>query len=127
VPAFALEDCWHLTRRLDRGPSTARRLVPLRKATSLPGPEEVLLDGVCIKQPARLLTLYMGQSDGEASHACGQGIRGRGFAGPGNRDHFREAGNTGTHTHVQQLRRYFEGRGITATLVTPFPWSRPLT
>jgi glycosyltransferase involved in cell wall biosynthesis len=36
-------------------------------------------------------------------------------------------GNTGTHTHVQQLRRYLEGNGIATTLVTPFSWGRPLT
>jgi glycosyltransferase involved in cell wall biosynthesis len=39
----------------------------------------------------------------------------------------REDGITGVHTHVRQLRRYLDGRGTTATLVTPFSWGRALT
>jgi glycosyltransferase involved in cell wall biosynthesis len=38
----------------------------------------------------------------------------------------REKGNTGVHTHFQQLRQYLEGQGIPATLVTPFSWGRSL-
>lgn len=38
----------------------------------------------------------------------------------------REEGITGVHTHVRQLRRYLEGCGMTATLVTPFSWGRAL-
>ena len=36
----------------------------------------------------------------------------------------REEGITGVHTHVRQLRRYLEGTGTAATLVTPFSWGR---
>jgi glycosyltransferase involved in cell wall biosynthesis len=39
----------------------------------------------------------------------------------------RAEGNTGVHTHVRQLRRYLERRGITTTVVTPFSWVRSLT
>ena len=39
----------------------------------------------------------------------------------------REEGSTGVQTHVQQLRRYLEECGTTATLVTPFSWGRTLT
>jgi glycosyltransferase involved in cell wall biosynthesis len=39
----------------------------------------------------------------------------------------REEGITGVQTHVRQLRQYLEGRGMTATLVTPFSWGRTLT
>ncbi len=36
----------------------------------------------------------------------------------------REEGTTGVQTHVRQLRRYLEGRGAAASLVTPFLWRR---
>jgi glycosyltransferase involved in cell wall biosynthesis len=39
----------------------------------------------------------------------------------------RDEGRTGVHTHVRQLRRHFEDRGTTVTLVTPFSWGRTLT
>jgi glycosyltransferase involved in cell wall biosynthesis len=39
----------------------------------------------------------------------------------------REEGITGVHTHVRQLRRYLEGCGKTATLLTPFSWGGALT
>jgi glycosyltransferase involved in cell wall biosynthesis len=39
----------------------------------------------------------------------------------------REEGITGVHTHVRQLRRYLEGCGMTAALVTPFSWGGALT
>src|SRR5215510_2989596 len=39
----------------------------------------------------------------------------------------REEGITGVHTHVRQLRQYLEGRGMSATLLTPFSWGGPLT
>jgi glycosyltransferase involved in cell wall biosynthesis len=39
----------------------------------------------------------------------------------------REEGITGVHTHVRQLRRYLDGCGTSATLVTPFTWGRALT
>ena len=39
----------------------------------------------------------------------------------------REAGPTGVHTHVRQLRRYPAAQGVRADLVTPFSWARPLT
>ncbi len=38
----------------------------------------------------------------------------------------REEGSTGVQTHVRQLRRYLEGRGATATLITPFSWAPKL-
>ncbi len=40
---------------------------------------------------------------------------------------FREEGQTGVHTHVRQLRRYLDGSGGSAVLLTPFSWGRPLT
>jgi glycosyltransferase involved in cell wall biosynthesis len=39
----------------------------------------------------------------------------------------REEGITGVHTHVRQLRRYLDGRGTPAVLLTPFSWRRWLT
>jgi glycosyltransferase involved in cell wall biosynthesis len=39
----------------------------------------------------------------------------------------REEGITGVHTHVRQFRKYLEGHGMAATLVTPFSWGRALT
>lgn len=39
----------------------------------------------------------------------------------------REEGITGVHTHIQQLRRYIEEKGMTATLVTSFSWGRSLS
>jgi glycosyltransferase involved in cell wall biosynthesis len=33
-----------------------------------------------------------------------------------------EEGVTGVHTHIRQLRRYFEENGMATTLVTPFSW-----
>ncbi len=39
----------------------------------------------------------------------------------------REAGPTGVHTHVRQLRQYLAAQGVRAELVTPFSWARPLT
>jgi glycosyltransferase involved in cell wall biosynthesis len=39
----------------------------------------------------------------------------------------REEGITGVHTHVRQLRKYLERRGMTATLLTPFSWGGALT
>jgi glycosyltransferase involved in cell wall biosynthesis len=39
----------------------------------------------------------------------------------------REEGITGVHTHVRQLRRYLQGCGAPATLITPFSWGRTLT
>ena len=38
----------------------------------------------------------------------------------------RQEGITGVHTHFQQLRRYLDESGTTATIVTPFTWSRTL-
>jgi glycosyltransferase involved in cell wall biosynthesis len=38
----------------------------------------------------------------------------------------REEGITGVHTHFQQLCRYLEESDKTATIVTPFSWSRTL-
>jgi glycosyltransferase involved in cell wall biosynthesis len=40
---------------------------------------------------------------------------------------FRENGSTGIHTHVRQLRRYLERRGVASTVITPFSWARLLT
>jgi glycosyltransferase involved in cell wall biosynthesis len=39
----------------------------------------------------------------------------------------REEGITGVHTHVRQLRRYLDGCGMSASLVTPFSWGGALT
>ena len=39
----------------------------------------------------------------------------------------REEGITGVHTHVRQLRKYLAGRGMSATLLTPFSWGGALT
>jgi glycosyltransferase involved in cell wall biosynthesis/SAM-dependent methyltransferase len=39
----------------------------------------------------------------------------------------RTEGSTGVHTHVRELRRYLDGRGIPSTLVTPFSWRRKLS
>ena len=39
----------------------------------------------------------------------------------------REEGITGVHTHVRQLRKYLAGRGMTATLLTPFSWGGALS
>jgi len=36
-------------------------------------------------------------------------------------------GHGGSYTHVQQLRRYLAGRGISATLITPYSWGRLFT
>jgi glycosyltransferase involved in cell wall biosynthesis len=38
----------------------------------------------------------------------------------------REEGITGVHTHIRQLRQYLEESNKTATLLTPFSWSRTL-
>lgn len=69
----------------------------------------------------------MGHSVGEASHTrvgvcVGEASRPLVIA-----TILRGEGNTGTHTHIRHLRRYLEGSGITATMVTPFSWRRPLT
>lgn len=40
---------------------------------------------------------------------------------------FREVGETGVHTHIQQALNYLEKCGTQVTVVTPFSWSRPLT
>src|SRR5581483_10243465 len=39
----------------------------------------------------------------------------------------REEGITGVHTHVRQFRRYLDGCGAPATLLTPFSWGPALT
>jgi glycosyltransferase involved in cell wall biosynthesis len=39
----------------------------------------------------------------------------------------REEGVTGVHTHIHQLRRYLQEKGVGATLVTSFSWGRPLS
>jgi glycosyltransferase involved in cell wall biosynthesis/SAM-dependent methyltransferase len=39
----------------------------------------------------------------------------------------RREGSTGVHTHVRELRRYLDDRGIPSTLVTPFSWRRKLS
>src|SRR5215469_9129863 len=39
----------------------------------------------------------------------------------------REEGSTGVQTHFQQLRRFLDGCGRDARLVTPFSWGRRLT
>jgi glycosyltransferase involved in cell wall biosynthesis len=38
----------------------------------------------------------------------------------------RDEGITGVHTHIRQLRQYLEESDKTATLLTPFSWSRTL-
>lgn len=38
----------------------------------------------------------------------------------------RDEGITGVHTHIRQLRNYLEESNRTATLLTPFSWSRTL-
>lgn len=38
----------------------------------------------------------------------------------------RDEGITGVHTHIRQLRQYLEESNKTATLLTPFSWSRTL-
>src|SRR5689334_17638039 len=39
---------------------------------------------------------------------------------------FPENGTTGIHTHIRELRQYFEECGIATTVVTPFSWGRLL-
>lgn len=69
----------------------------------------------------------MGHSDEEASRTRGRGLAGEASEPLIIATTLREEGNTGTHTHIRQLRRHLEGNGITTTLVTPFSWARPLT
>jgi glycosyltransferase involved in cell wall biosynthesis len=38
----------------------------------------------------------------------------------------RDEGITGVHTHIRQLRQYLKESNMTATLLTPFSWSRTL-
>jgi glycosyltransferase involved in cell wall biosynthesis len=39
---------------------------------------------------------------------------------------FPENGTTGIHTHIRELRQYFDECGIATTVVTPFSWGRLL-
>jgi glycosyltransferase involved in cell wall biosynthesis len=82
---------------------------------------------VCIKQVARLLSLYMSYNDGGPSHADGDRFLGQASSPLVIATIFREQGATGVHTHIWQLRKYLAEHGATSTLVTPFSWRRSLT
>ncbi len=111
------------------GPTRGRCLERLRlmlQTTSLV-PNRRRAAGLRIRRVARLLSFCMGHSAKEASHPDARQIAGEASLPIVLASVLRENGNTGVHTHVQQLRDYLEENGITTTLVTPFSWGRPLT
>ncbi len=74
-----------------------------------------------------MLSIYMSDSDDGPSHTGGRHIQGVVSEPLVIATILREEGTTGVHTHVRQLRRYLDGSGGSAVLLTPFSWGRPLT
>ena len=74
-----------------------------------------------------MLSLDVTYNDGEPSRPVGEQLLAEPSLPLVIATMHRTEGITGVHTHVRQLRQYLHGRGMTATLITPFSWGRALT